>query len=305
MMYKFAHIINPVVVGPVSDLFKAQPITFETMKVAREVAERQNVSVQLYTAQYSEDKVIIPDYFTLTPDLASSVLDYGSFIVKRKLPLIKDILDRLYIASEGADYLIYTNVDIALVPNFYITVNQLIEQGYDSFTVNRRTIPNNYKLVEDIPLMIAEIGKSHPGTDCFIIKKSYYEHYYLDKTCIGTLHIAKSLMINMISTANNFKVFDKLHLTFHIGDDRAWGSTNLSDYVKHNEDCIHGILKHLRNDEELMSNSKIDKYSKQFDFVFWSQNQSVFIVVFEKMKKTLKKIIPNKMFRKIQELYVN
>jgi hypothetical protein len=35
-MIWIAHIINPVDVGVSSDLFIAQPITFETMRVARE-----------------------------------------------------------------------------------------------------------------------------------------------------------------------------------------------------------------------------------------------------------------------------
>ena len=37
-MRKIAHIINPVVVSKSSDLYKAQPITFETMKLAKNYA---------------------------------------------------------------------------------------------------------------------------------------------------------------------------------------------------------------------------------------------------------------------------
>ena len=110
-MRTLAHIVNPVAIGETSDLFVAQPITFESMRLAREFA-RGTVDVSLHTAQFAEDHAIIPDYLACTPDLTRSVLDCGNFQVKRKLPLIKDILGRLYDASD-AEYFIYTNVDIS------------------------------------------------------------------------------------------------------------------------------------------------------------------------------------------------
>ncbi|MGB3508584.1 MAG: FkbM family methyltransferase [Microcoleaceae cyanobacterium] len=69
-----AHIINPVVVGESSDLFVAQPITFETMKNAQNYAMGK-VNVTLYSAQYPEDKSMVSDAFVKTPDLKTSVLD--------------------------------------------------------------------------------------------------------------------------------------------------------------------------------------------------------------------------------------
>jgi len=42
----------------------------------------------------------------------------GTFRARRKLALIKDIMDILY-ESGGADYMIYTNADIPLQPYFY------------------------------------------------------------------------------------------------------------------------------------------------------------------------------------------
>ena len=67
-MRKLAHIVNPVVVGPSSDLFFAQPITFESMKAARHSAAG-SVEVELLTTQYAEDRAIVPDGFRTTPDL--------------------------------------------------------------------------------------------------------------------------------------------------------------------------------------------------------------------------------------------
>ena len=127
-MRTIAHIINPVIVQPTSDLYVAQPVTFETMRVARDFA-RGKVGVQLLSTQYPEDRAFVPDGFTATPDLERSVLDLASFGIKRKLPLLRDIVARLYEAAPEAEYLIYTNNDIALMPYFYLAVNALIDSG--------------------------------------------------------------------------------------------------------------------------------------------------------------------------------
>lgn len=105
-MHKLAHIINPVIIAQDSDLYTAQPITFETMRTARENAQGV-VDVELYSAQFPEDRPLVPQCFGFTPDLKRSVLDLATFKQQRKLPLLQDILDRLYSAT-NAEYLIYS-----------------------------------------------------------------------------------------------------------------------------------------------------------------------------------------------------
>jgi hypothetical protein len=154
-MRTFAHIVNPVVVQPTSDLFLAQPITFETMRVARDFA-RPRVAVQLLTTQYPEDRSLVPADFTMTPDLERSVLDCASFGRQRKLPLIGDIVSRMYEAAPDAEYLVYTNNDIALMPHFYATVDALIDSGYDALVINRVVVTDDYRRLDEIPLMYVE-----------------------------------------------------------------------------------------------------------------------------------------------------
>ncbi|MCP5054021.1 MAG: hypothetical protein GY940_43030, partial [bacterium] len=182
-MQTLAHIVNPVKVSETSDLYIAQPITFETMKIAREACSHE-INVKQFTCQYPEDRCLVPEGFTATPDLERSVLAVGEFKNPRKLPLIKDILDRLY-DNTDALYLIYTNVDIGLQPYFYPAVSAIIQQGYDAFVINRRTIPTNYKSLEEIPAMYTEIGEFHKGWDCFIFERSLYPRFQLGTACIG------------------------------------------------------------------------------------------------------------------------
>lgn len=243
-MRKIAHIINPVIVPTTSDLHIAQPITFASMFAAKEFASTA-VAVELYTAQFPEDRAIIPDGFTITHDLNRSVLDIGSFHIQRKLPLMGDILNRLY-NSTDAEYFIYTNVDIALMPSFYTSVNALIDVGFDSFVINRRTLQPHYTGIHELPLMYAEIGQSHPGYDCFIFKRSATPKFALDDICIGAPKIGMALIANMACNATKFKEFsDGVHLTFHIGNDRTWTNPDLQDYTNHNTRATERIRKIL------------------------------------------------------------
>jgi len=232
-MRQMAHIINPVMVGPASDLFFAQPVTFETMRVAREFARRQ-VEVELFTAQYPEDRALVPEGFAATPDLERSVLDLRDFQHRRKLPLLADILNRLAAASD-AEYFIYTNVDIALLPHFYTAVNALIEQGHDAFVINRRTISAPYHNLAEIPLMYAEAGQKHEGHDCFVFRRAVYSQYRLGAVCVGMPWVGRALIWNLVAQAQRFQEFKKSHLTFHLGNELGWQNEKYSDYCAHNK----------------------------------------------------------------------
>ena len=184
------------------------------------------VQVELFTAQFPEDRGLAPSEFVSTPDLEQSILDFGKFKVPRKLPLIKDIMDRLYEAT-NADYLIYTNVDIGVQPYFYVVIAGLIEQGYDAFTINRRIVSGRFKRPEEIPAVWAEVGKPHRGHDCFVFQRSLYPKFRLGRVCIGTGYIGKTLICNFLCHGKNVTLFADKHLTFHIGEDHRWRGASL------------------------------------------------------------------------------
>jgi hypothetical protein len=241
-MRRIAHIIHPVAVDSSSDLNMAQPITFQTMRTAREVAAGHVDVMQFYT-KYADETPPIPEGFEKTPDLDRSVMDVATFSCRRRLALIKDILDRLYEAAE-ADYLIYTNVDIALMPHFYTAVSQFINEGYDAFTINRRTISKAYTQPEDITLMLAQAGEPHRGRDCFVFRREVYPDYHLGLACVGTAWVGMTLALNLIYHARRFREFKDLHLTFHIGNDAAWRLPEFRDYLMHNERELKKVLEH-------------------------------------------------------------
>lgn len=241
---KLAHIINPVHVSQESDLFIAQPITFQCMKNAKQYASTFGIDVDLFHTCYDEDHTIVPEYFQSAGQLERSVMDVGNFKEYRKLPLIKDILDNLLSASD-ADYFIYTNVDIAPMPHFYTTVDRYISRGYDSLIINRRTISTTFTDIDDIPLMYAQIGQKHPGRDCFVFKRDAYLKFRLGDSCIGANWIGRVLMANLIATSQNFTFLKDAHLTFHLGDDRTWNQSKYQDFHTHNEATLKRLLSYL------------------------------------------------------------
>ncbi len=234
-MITLAHIVNPVPAGEESDLCAAQPITFATMGAARGFCrDIAGIDVRLYAVQLAgEEEVSMPAAWRRLPGLQRSVADLKEFATRRNLPLIRDILQALYDADD-ADYMIYTNADIALQPNFYWTVARLIERGHDAFAVNRRTIPAHYRDIGDIPLMCAELGREHKGWDCFVFKRGLYPRFRLGLACIGAGWVGRVLLTNMACLADHFRVFTDLHLTFHVGNEMAWRAQRFSDYLAHN-----------------------------------------------------------------------
>lgn len=192
-----------------------QPFVFESMKVAHENCKYRN-QITLATTQFEEDKKIIPAFFKILPNLERSVVDVKDFPLKRKLPLIKDILQQAYNFSDS-EYIIYTNTDIVLMPFFYDMVFEYLAAGYDAFAINRRRISKQFFKSKNLNAIYAEVGKSHPGFDCFIFKRSLIPKMTFANICVGVPFLEASILYNLVAYSNKFKLFYDKHLTIHIG----------------------------------------------------------------------------------------
>ncbi len=231
-MIRIAHIVNPFNASETSDLFTAQPITFESMRRSKEQAKGL-AEITLLSAQFPEDENMVPEGFVQTPNLTRSVLDHGTFEKPMKLPFIHDILQRMYDSSE-AEYLIYTNVDIGVYPDFYTKVVGYIEQGLDAFIINRRRISDRYKNVDQLPEIYQDFGKKHPGFDCFVFHRDLFPKMVLKEICIGVPFIGITTAQNLFALSKNFKLFDRENLTFHIGMDVFPGRAS-KDFFRYNQ----------------------------------------------------------------------
>jgi len=238
-LIKIAHIVNPVTKPKGTELQIAQPITFETMRRAKEESE----GVELFSAQFKEDHKYIPSWLVKTPDLRLSTKMFTTPLFRRKLPLIREILDRLYQAS-NADYFIYTNVDIALQKNFYNRVREMIEHNLDAFIINRRTINTKYRHVTQLSQMYELKGQKHKGFDCFVFKREMYPKFYLANVAIGLRGIGAAMCRNLERFSLGYHVFRREFLTFHIGDRQQWRNNRVGN--KYNMNEYHKVIKELK-----------------------------------------------------------
>jgi hypothetical protein len=212
---RILHIINPVKVSEQSDLFFAQPITFESLKNAKNFSKFSN-SITLVTTQFEEDKSIIPSEFLQLSNFERSVLDIQPNFRGKKLPLIQDILAKTK-EVEASDYIVYTNMDIGVLPQFYDILQGYISHGNDAVVINRRRVSSKFKKVDDLPLIYSQLGDSHPGFDCFMFKKELLDKFVFDEICIGIPFLEVSFIHNLFSFASKPLYVPDIHLTFHLG----------------------------------------------------------------------------------------
>ena len=213
---KLLHLVNPVKVTKSNELYTAQPITFTSILNAKDFTKNTAIEVVLACTQYSEDKEIIPEYLHQLSTLNRSVSDCNSALSGRKLPLLKDILSKSK-EIENVDYIIYTNVDIGLMPYFYDAVASYINKGNDAVIINKRRLTSHFNQVQQLPEIYANLGKSHPGFDCFVFKADLLEKLVLDNICVGVPFSGVSLLHNLVALSENPLILTDSHLTFHIG----------------------------------------------------------------------------------------
>lgn len=251
-MKTIAHIINPVKVDKSnpSYLYIAQPITFESMRNAKEYA-KDIVNVELYTTQYPEDREIIPDYFNITSDLEKSIHDYVNFKDKsRKLPTLRDILQKLYDNSD-AEYFIFTNADIGLKPHFYKFISDKIDKGFDSMCIHRFDMPKKHQkhglLTVDNIDKIYELKGSHTfGHDCFVFKRDIFPKMKFNNVFVGYPPIGTVMRNQVKKNSKKFcELESKENLTFHIGFDKVWSKGSLKNEYFNTNQRISGGLKFL------------------------------------------------------------
>lgn len=186
----------------------------------------------------------MPDGFIRTQDLDRSVLDFGQFEIPRRLPLLCDLLERAYQHSD-ADYVIYSNVDIALMPHFYQTVARHLEIENSALIINRRTIPDTYTDLHDLPLMFAQLGQPHPGYDCFVFPRQAIPNLDVGKICIGANRIGLAFVLALHVECKPLTLLADSHMTFHIGDDQRWQNPKFMDYAAYNEAEINAVINRL------------------------------------------------------------
>lgn len=235
MPTSFCHIINPFPCPETSEHGIASKITYESLRIAVEDAHKQGIEVEVHAVVLPGDEVAIKPPAKLAGHLARTVQDIRPMSPRRPLPLISDILT----TGAGAthcDYLIFTNMDIAVQPDFYSQLHEIIEKRFEPgtpFTVYRRNISSHYTRIEQLPEMYRQPGQVAYGYDCFVFPRSYVPQLDLGNCCIGAAYFDYLLFIALDAVSGfRAKRINDRALTFHLGNDIAWSSQ--IDYIEHN-----------------------------------------------------------------------
>lgn len=245
-MLRFAHIINGVSEKENKDLYEVQKLTLASFIKAENYSEN-SVSIKQFICHHKNHPIDFDSSFHSLPALEKSILDIGSFGNNRALPLLKDILELAYNNSD-AEYIIYSNADIGLMPQFYSAIADYIKSGHDAIVVNRRRVKSTLNKPEDLDLIYSEVGKDHIGYDMFIFKKSLFPKFVLNNTCIGIPFVGNDLFYNLFCFAEKPVLLTDKHLTFHIGMEllKDWGSKELKNHnYKEFRKTTKALLPHI------------------------------------------------------------
>jgi hypothetical protein len=201
--------------------------------------------VQLLAAPLAGETDYIPQGFSPAAPLQRTIADLHKFQVPRRLPLLFDILDAAAAQANPAGYLIYTNSDICLNPDFYIAVRSLLNMGFDALIINRRTVGNIDQYASNPHLAAADIGAKHPGFDCFVFPTQWISKFLKTESCIGANWVMRPLLYNLVAFGSRVLIARDMHLTYHYGDDRAAGAAAFNDYTAHNQSQLPHSLAAL------------------------------------------------------------
>lgn len=221
---RFTHVINPFAAAG-SEHGRAQQVTFASLRRAVEEAKREGIGVEVLAVTFPEDLETVEAPARGVGRLERSVQEIRRLTPVRRFPLLTDLLRIAYEEGRG-EYLVYSNIDIALQPHFYVAAAEMIrQQGMRDFaaTITRRTIGDQFQSPDELAAMYTAPSLPHPGCDCFIFPRRYVPELRLGNVCIGTRFFDWLLVANLDAISGfQFQKLEQEHLTFHIGDDRSW-----------------------------------------------------------------------------------
>ena len=235
---RFRHVLPVVGRSAPSDLRRAQRETLTA--VERAVAfGRQRVDVSVVGARFA-DEDLPASYLEDAPVLTASSQDLGDFARRRRLPLLRQVLEGLR-TSDHCDYLIYTNIDIAPQPGFYEVIDEIARRGHDFFTITRRDVAEPFTTSPAVTR--AQLGFGHPGTDTIVFKASLLDEVDVGDVLLGVKWVARALVWQLTLLAERPRHFHDLHATYHLGYDQAWKDPALADYEEFNRNELKGCLE--------------------------------------------------------------
>lgn len=236
------HVIPVVGASAPSSLRSVQDVTLHSIERALDFS-RATMTVDVIAARFPDEETPRREWLRDAPVLTSSSRDVGEFRVPRRLPLLRQVLGA-FDGGRACDALVLTNADIGLQPAFYEVVAEILDAGYDAFTINRRSVTDSFRLGGGA-LVRSSTGIPHPGSDCFVMSPDLLEGADVGDVLLGVRWVGQTLLEDLAARARRFRRFTDLHVTFHLGDEREWEREDVSDYERfnHQEYVAAGIRR--------------------------------------------------------------
>jgi hypothetical protein len=258
----FTHILNPFPSKPGSEHSVASKVTWASIRAAKAVADGEGIQVECHAVVLSGDESSAEVPTSRISLLTRTVQDIKKLRPGRPLPLIEDILK---LGAEGSDcsHIIFSNMDIALQPQFYVSVHKLVATALTpdcSFAISRINID---KRLADagIDEMYAADGEIGQGYDCFVIPKQLIGRLDLGHSCIGAPHFDLLLYMCLDTLGGgNMRHITDAKLTFHLGNDISWSA--MMDYVEFNLTESLKVISRTRATHHIETGSVFDRWSK-------------------------------------------
>jgi hypothetical protein len=258
----FTHILNPFPSKPGSEQDIASKITWASIRAAKAVANERGILVEYHAVVLPGDKTAAEAPISRISLLSRTVQDIQKLNPRRPLPLIQDILV-LGAAGSDSSHVIFSNMDIALQPGFYVALQELVSTRLapgSPFSVSRINIDKRLALAS-IDEMYAAGGDIGQGYDCFVIPRPLIAKLDLGNNCIGAPHfdLLLYMCLDMLSDGKMRHITDT-KLTFHLGNDISWSA--MMDYVEFN---LYESLKAIdrnRANHRIESGSTFDRWSR-------------------------------------------
>ena len=231
----FLHVLNLFDSNNKKELGQVQGTTLDSMNAARAFAGITNpkTTIDFISVNTPQDACLVPGFFMESIELDRDVTSIGDFSADFRLPLVFDILKLADSSSSTANFIVFTNSDICLMPSFYSVVGNLLESGFDSLIINRRTVHDNNSGSYGA-MAVADYGESHPGLDCFVFPRSWVSDFVGNTACVGIGQVMRGLLMNLVARATSLLVLTEAHLTYHFGDDRPWLADDRETLHLHN-----------------------------------------------------------------------
>ncbi|HTL82855.1 MAG TPA: hypothetical protein VL651_14175 [Bacteroidia bacterium] len=241
---RFVHIVNPFDPGPSEKEKRLQKLTFDALFNAAKTAEGID-EVKICAAYFKEDETAFPIEIIRVKQLERSLSDVSGIAMKKKLPLMADILDGLKKFPE-ADYYIYTNMDIIPAPQFYSAIAQILKvEKHQALIINRRRVEES--LLDSPEKIFTQDGLPHPGYDCFVFHRSLLDQLEFGNAAVGVPGIGFLFAHNLFLRTDSCAVLTDKHLTYHLGMEivKPWTEKSVVEYQY---DIIRNFLKKHRNE---------------------------------------------------------